>query len=303
MNMYSVGMAVSVLMCAAAMIVLLSRAGLGTGRACFVSAVSAVCGLLTARLVFWLGALDFFMGRAHSLLSYFWWTDGGFSLFGAIVGAVGGAWLCLKTMNEHPLLMDALSLPLLLLVAEARLLEWTTMGMDFGPAMDFPAWLTVSGEYGSRMNVALVEAVLIVCAAAYLALGLKRDGRSHIRLRDTLFLIGLIETLMISMRRDSYMMWGFVHQEQLYFYVLSAAALYMKGRECGKAGQAIIAALLGAGWIVFLEFALDGRVLVPFAFLRDWADPFWYCLFVLTLVGLVVFYEALNRRNERKEAA
>ena len=54
-----------------------------------------------------------------------------------------------------------------------------------------------------------------------------------------------------------------------------------------------------AGVIVFLEFALDGRITVPFGFLRDWADPFWYILFVLTLTGYYIFYIRLRGKAER----
>ena len=51
--------------------------------------------------------------------------------------------------------------------------------------------------------------------------------------------------------------------------------------------------------IVFLEFALDGRITVPFSFLRDWADPFWYILFILTLTGYYIFYIRLRGKAER----
>ncbi len=299
MNLYSIGIAFSVIICSAAYVLLSSRCT-ERGSAVLVAGVSAVTGLLMSRLVFWLGAADFFIGRTHSMMSFFWWTDGGFSLFGAVIGAAGGAWLCCRWLKADPAAMDALALPVLLLVAEARLLEWTGHGMDFGASMDGPVWLTVAGEYSRKLNVALVEALLMALIAVSLMTLAGRRAR-RITLRDTLFLVGLSETLMISMRRDNYMMWGFVHQEQLYFYLLSAAMCIWAGFEAEQGVPSVIASFLTAGLIVLWEFGLDGRVHVPFAFLRDWADPFWYCLFVLTLVGYIVFYARL-RRAERVRA-
>ena len=193
-------------------------------------------------------------------------------------------------------------LALLLLAAEGRLLEWTAMGMDFGAAWDGPAWLTVAGEYGRRLNVALLEAVLLAVIAAFLIVRMKRLGQDRVCLRDALFLLGLCETLMISMRRDTYMMWGFVHQEQLYFYLLSALMAILAGREAGRPAAGVFSALLTAGAVTFLEFALDGRVVVPFSFMRDWADLFWYSLFALCLAAFSSYYFHMRHIAEGKEA-
>ncbi len=305
MNLYSGGIAVAAGLSAAAYIAL-ARPRVGPARALLLAGVGAMGGLLGARLVYWLGALDFFIGRVHDVRSFFWWTDGGFSLFGAIAGCAGAvslAGLWLKPAGEaggarHA--RDALSLPLLLFTAEGRLLEWTGAGMDFGAIVDGHAWLSVQGEYGRMLNVALLEALLMALSAGVLIARARRTRR--VALRDALFLIGLCETLMISMRRDSYMMWGFVHQEQIWFYLLTVGAVLLTAREAGKTLVGFAGALVTAGLVVFLEFALDGRVLVPFAFLRDWADLFWYALFALALIAYVWFYAWLLREAERKSS-
>ncbi len=298
MNLYSVGIAAAVLMCTAAFI-LLSRPHTPLGNALLIGGCGAMGGLIVARLIYWLGALDFFIGRTHSMLSFFWWTDGGFSLFGAVAGTAGAAWAVSRLLRERPETLDALAFPLLLLAAEGRLLEWSAMGMDFGAACENPVWLTVPGEYGRHLNVALIEALMMVGIAAFLMIRMKQSG-NRVSLRDALFLLGLTEAMMISMRRDSFMMWGFVHQEQLYFYLMSAVMAILSGFEAKKPAAGIIASLLAAGAITFLEFALDGRVAVPFAFMRDWADIFWYALFALCLTAFSLYYFYLRQMPERK---
>ena len=302
MNLYSIGLAVSIMVCVAAFI-LLNRPRTAMSSVLLISGFSALGGLLCARLVYWFGALDFFIGRTHNVLSFFWWTDGGFSLFGAVAGAAGCAWLACRWLKEDKRTLDLLALPLLLLVAEGRLLEWTAVGMDFGGALESPAWLAVSGEYGGRLNVALIEALMMIAVAVGLIIRMRVKAKERIPLRDTLFLMGLCEALAISMRHDTYMMWGFVHQEQLYFYLLSSLMVILTGFEARKPIAGIISAFIAAGAIIFLEFALDGRIHVPFAFMREWADLFWYALFILALAAYTIYYFSMRRGAERKRAS
>ena len=294
MNMYGIALAVALAFCAG-IALLLSRRFLSPGKGLLLCGAGAMAGLLVARLVYWLGAVDFYIGRTHTAASFFWWTDGGFSLFGAVAGAAGAVWLLSRFRKLPPDVPDALALPVLLFAAEERLLEWTACGLDFGMSLDRPLWLTVPDEYGRLLNVALLEAILLLLAAAGLIVRMRLKRHRRLSLRDALFLLGLVETLAVSMRSDTYMMWGFVHQEQLFFYLLSAAMLIRTGLDRRAPLTAFLAALLTAGAVVFLEFALDGRILVPFDFLRDWADGFWYLLFVLALAGLALYYFRLRR--------
>ena len=299
MNGYGIGLAAALAMCAG-LVLLLTRRGPGLHRGLLLCGVSAVGGLLAARLVYWLGAADFFIGRVHSSGSFFWWTDGGFSLFGAVAGAVGAAWLAGRRMKLPARDLDALALPVMLFAAEERLLEWTACGLDFGMRLESLAWLTVPDEFGRVLNVALIEAILLAAMAGGLLWRMKHRREHSVRLRDALFMLGLVETLMISMRRDTYMMWGFVHQEQLYFYLLSAGIVMLAGFERRRLPASVAVSLLTAGAIIFLEFALDGRVRVPFAFMQAWADEFWYSLFILVLAGFAAWYFRLGR-PEREE--
>ena len=146
----------------------------------------------------------------------------------------------------------------------------------------------------------LIEAILLAAMAGGLLWRMKHRREHSVRLRDALFMLGLVETLMISMRRDTYMMWGFVHQEQLYFYLLSAGIVMLAGFERRRLPASVAVSLLTAGAIIFLEFALDGRVRVPFAFMQAWADEFWYSLFILVLAGFAAWYFRLGR-PEREE--
>lgn len=301
MNMYGICLAVALAVCAC-IALLLSRRVVSLPQGLLLCGIGAVAGLITARLVYWLGALDFYIGRVHSVGSFFWWSDGGFSLFGAVAGAIGATWLVCRLRRLPITALDAFSLPVLLFAAEERLLEWTVCGLNFGMAMERPVWLTVQDEYGRLLNVALIEAILLALMAAGLLVRAKQKRRRSLPLEDALFLLGLTETLMISMRSDTYMMWGFVHQEQLYFYLLAAGMAILAGIRQRKALQAFGASLATAAVIVFLEFALDGRVLVPFAFMRSWADEFWYFLFIAALVGFALYYFRL-RLPAREEQA
>ena len=69
MNGYGIGLAAALAMCAG-LVLLLTRRGPGLHRGLLLCGVSAAGGLLAARLVYWLGAADFFIGRVHSAGSF-----------------------------------------------------------------------------------------------------------------------------------------------------------------------------------------------------------------------------------------
>ena len=296
---YSILLALSVLLCI--FIYLLSAAKKDPGRALFTAGAAALSGLFFARLVFVLSDLDFFIGRTHDALSFFWLTDGGFSLLGAVAGVFIALLITGKSSGGRAL-RDAASVPLLLFCACSRVLEWTCHRMNFGAETNaLPALLTVADEYGTKLNVALIEGALIVLVISFL---LARAGRIKGKLvpfENALFMLGLVETLSISLRRDSYMMWGFVHVEQLGFFLLTAIVIMLASSKTGSWLRGFFIALFTAGLIVFLEFALDGRIHVPFAFLKDWADLFWYFLFMHVLAGYALCYFHISKRAERDQ--
>ena len=250
------------------------------------AALCVICGLLGARLVYWLVNFEVYFTQLKNPLSFFWFRDGGLSMTGALLGAALGTVLARalggkKAGLSLPGMMDALAAPVCLMICFERLLEWLLLDMGFGPEMQSAGIFTVTRAYGPYLNTALLSAV----AAFIMALWLlpfkgKRAGDCFL-----LFLLfyGLTQTLFESLRTDAHMMWNFVHAQMLFAVLMAAFASAVFARRRHKLLQSLALSLLAAGLIVALEFALDGRIKVPFDFLIPYAKRLWYGLYLLVL--------------------
>lgn len=123
---------------------------------------------------------------------------------------------------------------------------------------------------------------LIWAAAAFFAM--RSRGSAGRSFTLTLFFLALPQILCESLRKDG-MYWLFVHVEQLLCaVVLLGVMLYwiLKSRErlpFLRRWWPLLILLLGAGILVFTEFAIDGKLV-------DLSRPVCYLIMCLTLAGM-----------------
>ncbi|MBQ8080713.1 MAG: prolipoprotein diacylglyceryl transferase [Clostridia bacterium] len=285
MTTYGLLLAGAMALCGAAFLFATSRT-MESADAVFCVGASMLLGLICARAVYCATEGVFYFSEAGDWRTIFRLSDGGLSLFGGVLGAlISCRWLAgPRSRRGAQTALRTAGPVLLLLCAACRYIEVFALRLNFGDYMDAPSVWTVPGDLGPRLNTGLIESLLLFFALAVCLLPAFRDRRAL----TALLFLGLTETFSISLRADSYLMWGFVHAEQLYFYLLAAAAVILLFRRKGRTLWGVACAVLGGGAIVFLEFALDGRVLVPFDFLKASADLFWYALFLLVEAALAV---------------
>ena len=205
---------------------------------------------------------------------------------GALLGVLLGTLVAYKLSGKRAGLQrgemfDLLVAPLALFIVVERLLEWLLLDAGFGPEMKSAGLLTVTRELGPYLNVALLEALTVLIIGATFTFW--KGRRKGDRMLLFLLFYGVSQTLFESLRKDSHMMWDFVHTQQLFSLVLAACVYAVIAKRQGKLPQAVVMSLLCAGILTALEFALDGRIKVPFAFMTSYAKQIWYLLYVLVL--------------------
>jgi len=192
--------------------------------------------------------------------------QGGFTLFGAVLGGAGTAWLYARaTKRPAAALWNLLAPGAALVLAVARLAEYfTTQGLgDY--LMDealcvFP--LAVQSVYGDwQIPVFLYEGVAALVILLVTLLVQRRQGYTA---EVFVILLCLSQVLLESLREDEFIRFGFVRFNQLAATVLLAGVLAVRILRQVRAGgwnvwqfarMAIYAA--GIGTIIALEFALD----------------------------------------------
>ena len=263
----------------------------------------AVLGFFFSRLVFWLVEYEVYLVQLKNALSFFWIRDGGLSMTGALLGVLLGTLVAYKLSGKRAGLQrgemfDLIVAPLALFIVVERLLEWLLLGEGFGLEMKSAGLLTVTSEYGPTLNVALLEALTALIIGVTLTFW--KGKRAGDRMLFFLLFYSVSQMLFESLRKDSHMMWNFVHAQQLFSLILAACVFAVIAKRQGKLPQAVVMSLLCAGILTALEFALDGRIKVPFAFMTSYAKLIWYLLYVLTLA--LYTGSAIRVYHNRKKA-
>ena len=235
------------------------------------------------------GMFDLDTGRDLSEALYFW--HGGYSLIGAVIGAWIGACLAEKwTRSGKGVLQDSLALGIPAAIVVERLMErGTSLGLGRVVTAE---WLLNTGIYpeadGDPVHpVYLYEAAVALCLfVIMLVLSLKKDrSPAGSRLRLFLFLYGLTQVLMESLRADGHMVEHFVHFQQVYALILSCALMLrwtvMAARKPGRHPALTI------GWIITLV-CIGAAVLAEFGVDR-WGKPMLaYGLMIVCLAAIGV---------------
>jgi len=228
--------------------------------------LSPLLGLVGARLLYVLLEVQFrpFLSLQNALNLEL----GGFSMYGALLGAVVGAvlaarWSGLKALRW----LDYAAPALLAFIALARLGEGATalgISRPLVTGVLDRTFLAFQDEYDAYLRTYLLEAILALVLLIILLLALKHRGRPGNVFLLACLLYGISQTLMESLRFDGHLRFSFVGVQQVLSAVLFSAALIVLAVRAlknpgGKALPVVTLALLPlviAGAIA-VEFMID----------------------------------------------
>ena len=192
--------------------------------------------------------------------------EGGFTLYGSILGGMAGVWLYAKATRRAPrALLDIAAPGAALTLMFVRLAEYFS-GQGLGKVIETEALqrfpLAVQSLWEEwAMPVFLYEAVAAGIIVIVTCLLLKGDGHPA---EVFLILLGLTQILLESWRMDEFIRFGFVRFNQIASAVTMAVVLALRilraVRSRGWSAWTIarIALFLaGIGIIIAIEFALD----------------------------------------------
>lgn len=246
--------------------------------------LSLPLGFLVARLVY--GLLDPVFQPFLSLRNLLTVTTGGFSMFGALLGAFIAGLLAARIAGVKPLyLLDRLALALLAFLVPSRLGEgFTALGISRPLTTPWLAgsFLALQDQFDAYLRTYLLEAaiaaLLFFCLLRVLRGGLW-DGAVLTRF---CLLFGLSQTLMESLRYDGHLRYSFIGVQQVLAAALFSLALVYIAVRALKQGRglkalpifalALLPVILGA--IVGIEFLIDRSEL---------GKLFSYLLYILAL--------------------
>lgn len=235
---------------------------LKTGTAPLMALCMVAGGFLLSRLMFVF--LDGSMRNYVTLNGLLYIRGGGYSMYGALLGAVLAALTVGKVRGENLKKVLDLAVPgLLLFVLFARLGEkFTDIGIS-RPLLRVPDALKVFvtvGEYDSYISTYLLESiaalmlyVMCICIKAK-----KRPDGTAANL--TMMVFAAVQTLLESLRFDQHMKFSFVGVQQVLSMVLLIAmvlffAIRLAKKDYLIASIVYLVCLMGA--VVALEFLID----------------------------------------------
>ncbi len=260
---------------------LLSKKRLTPGEGLRFLAGALGLGLVLSRTLYCLASTDHWDAGWLSRLAFLRFFDGGMCMTGALLGI-------LLTGKKHPR-EAALACPVF--VFGARLAEMRTDGLGTGIRMGAASFLTRHAGFTERLNVNLLEAAaaLVIFAAVWFRRN-RKEGMTGVPL--FLFLYGVTQVLMESLRRDQHLLWGFVKVQQITAMVMAFAGL-MEAVPKEKRLKAFLMTLGTAAALVALEFALD-RANLP--------DGLLYGPYIAVLAAYAVGAFACARRARKGKA-
>ena len=268
------------------------------GAALFAGGLSLLLGFVLARLVFWICNASFYLGLYSDPLSLFRVRDGGLCMTGALLGAGLGCYIASRVFRDSelsfPALADAMAPGAALFIACERCHEWVLLKQNYGLPAAAEGILTAQGDYGPVMNTARISSLAaLIILAVIMTIRCRKTGS-----RGILFLLlyGTIQVLLESLRQDLHMLWGFVHIQQLTAFLAVFAVMIILSVPQHRTVRTVIVSLAAAGVFIFLEFALDGRIRPPFAFMEQNVKLCWYIVFGIVLAAYLVYGLLLFRK-------
>ena len=251
---------------AVALTVLLARKTMGVDNALTLCTVVAPCALIGARILYVLPMIEYVLLDYGGAGFIFRPWEGGYTLYGAVLGGLLGAWL--YSRKKDPVrTLDLLAPGAALAVCIARAAEYfTTQGLgDY--LEDEALWrfpFAVESCYGTwQVPVFFYEAlcaaiILVVCLAA---LRRSKPGRTA---EIFLALLSCSQIMLESLREDEFIRFGIVRFTMIMAAVTLAALMWLTLRRCRKTvgwsrWQIIRTVMFFAGVVIviLIEFALD----------------------------------------------
>lgn len=239
--------------------------------------LSVLCGRLLYCLIRW----GWFWQKGASW--FFAFQEGGFVLYGALLGGLLAAWLTARiTKQKSVRLLDALAAPAALMIALCRLAEGLA---DEGYGWDMESWFSDGGmslfhlEDPSQLFFfplghfradwetwywAVYVAEAIFAFGLFLYLRRRREARPGDQAALFLLLYAAGQILFESMRQDSVLRWGFVRASQVLSAVAVAAVLALWSCRAASHGKTV--ALSWAGVIacmlvvIAMEFGVEKKI-------------------------------------------
>nr|MBR4281193.1 prolipoprotein diacylglyceryl transferase [Clostridia bacterium] len=201
--------------------------------------------------------------------------QGGYTMYGAIFGGILGAFVWSRICRKRFFAaMDILVPGMLLLIAAGRFGEmFTSQGMANYRAAEALNMLPFSfiGEWGDP-NLALYAYEALIAAVALAVSGVMLLRRAPMgRVAETgLAIVSAYQVMMESLRGDELIKFGFVRLNMIAATALLVAIIVPRIVRCVKQRGwttwqilRIVLLLLGAGVVICVEFALDGKIKLP----------------------------------------
>lgn len=251
---------------AIALTVLLARKTLGIDNTLTLCTVVAPCALLGARILYILPMMSYLPDFGGASFAFKLW-EGGYTLFGAVLGGMLGAWLFAKKKGSLLHTFDVMAPGAALAICVARAAEYfTTQGLgDY--VEDEALWyfpLAVENYFEMwQIPVFFYEAIaaLVICIVCLLVLKQGREGRTA---EVFLTLLSLTQIILESLREDEFIRFGFVRFSMIMGAVTVAVVAFLSLRRClKKTGWTrwqiarTVMFLVGVVVVILIEFALD----------------------------------------------
>lgn len=251
---------------AAVLTVLLARKSLGVNRALDLCIAVIPCALLGARVLYCLPMIEYVLldFGGTGFIARLW--EGGYTLYGAVLGGLLGAWL-VSRKHEPAKSLDLLAPGAALAICVARAAEYFT-SQGLGDYLEDEAlWrfpLAVESVYGTwQVPVFMYEALaaLVILVVCLIVLRRGQPGRTA---EVFLTLLSCTQIILESLREDEFIRFGFVRFTMIMAAVTLGGVALRSLRRCLKQvgwtrWQIVRTVLfwLGVVIVILIEFALD----------------------------------------------
>ena len=269
LNIWGIYCAIGALCACAAIGVMCAYSGMKKGSAPILGLASVVFGIIFSRLVYCLFTA---ITEGMALSSWLHLSDGGWSLFGMIGGAMLAAWISAKMIGEKPKkMLDAVSAALPLMIAAERIGEESLQSIfnetkdvfNLSREVSSEGFLTIVNDGKIYMATFRIDACMAMILFLILVFSLlsrkRRDGDLWILF---MLLCGAGGILAESLRKDQYLEYSFVRIQQVLSAIMLTAGISVAGyRNSGRVKvpyiTALITTVLTIAEFIGLEFIID----------------------------------------------
>lgn len=252
----------------------------GDERAFRFSALCALLAFVLSRLLYVLVNASFYF-RYSGLIAMLRADEGGMSMSGALLGA-WIAFLLLYGRSGRP--ARGLTFAFSLFVPLERLCEFLSEnGLGVGREVELDEGLfAVSGDWSCLLRVYLIEAILgalILLFVILLSKGRMTDGEKLFRV--FIWVYGITQVMMESLRGDHHMEWGFVKAQMFFAFLPAMGVLILESEGKKRKLLSLGLSVVFAGAVFALEKARD----------RGWipSEEGVYAVFTLVTVLFLMY--------------